>query len=111
MAQNHAQSGQVISVLPLGGQLNAAKTTAILKAEQLEVVRLVLPAGKEWTEHKAPGEITVQCIEGSIEFRTPGVLQVLEPGDFIFLRSGEPHALRAVVDASALLTMCIAVPH
>lgn len=111
MAQNHAQSGQVISVLPLGGQLNAAKTTAILKAEQLEVVRLVLPAGKEWTEHKAPGEITVQCIEGSIEFRTPGVLQVLEPGDFIFLRSGETHALRAVVDASALLTMSIAVPH
>lgn len=111
MAQNHAQSGQVISVLPLGGQLNAAKTTAILKAEQLEVVRLVLPAGKEWTEHKAPGEITVQCIEGSIEFRTPGVLQVLEPGDFIFLRRGEPHALRALVDASALLTMSIAVPH
>ncbi|WP_114968893.1 cupin domain-containing protein [Rhodoferax ferrireducens] len=110
MAQNHAQSGQVVSVLPLGAQLNAAKTTAILKAEQLEVVRLVLPAGKEWTEHKAPGEITVQCIEGSIEFRTADVLQVLLPGDFIFLRSEEPHALRALVDSSALLTMCIAVP-
>lgn len=111
MAQNHAQSGQVVSVLPLKEKLQEAKTTAILKATQLEVARLVLPAGKEWTEHKAPGEITVQCIEGRIEFRTAGALQVLEPGDFIFLRSEEPHALRAIVDSSALLTMCIAVPH
>jgi quercetin dioxygenase-like cupin family protein len=109
MAQNHAQSGQVVSVLPLGEGLNAAKTTAILKADQLEVVRLVLPAGKEWTEHRTPGEITVQCIEGRIELGTSGALLVLEPGDFIFLRREEPHSLRATVDSSALLTLCITV--
>jgi quercetin dioxygenase-like cupin family protein len=111
MALNHAQSGQVVSVLPLGEQLAGAQTAAILKAEQLEVVRLVLPAGKAWTEHKAPGEITLQCIEGCIEFRTADAVQVLNPGDFIFLRSEEPHALRAIEDSSALLTLCIAGPH
>lgn len=111
MAQKHAQSGQIISVLPLGEQLSGAKTIAVFKAEQLEVVRLVLPAGKEWMEHKTPGEITVQCIEGSIEFRTLGALQVLEPGDFIHLRSEESHSLRAIIDSSALLTLCIVVQH
>jgi len=111
MAQKHAQSGQVVSVHPLGELVSSAKTTAILKAEQLEVARIVLPAGKEFTEHKAPGEITVHCIEGRIEFRTPGALQVLGPGDLIHLRREEPHALRAITDSSALLTLCIAARH
>jgi quercetin dioxygenase-like cupin family protein len=33
---------------------------------------------------------------------------VLEAGDFIHPRRGEPHALEALVDSSALLTLCIA---
>ena len=111
MAQRHAQSGQVVSVLPLGDRLNGVRTTALLKAEQLEVVRIVLPAGHGLPEHKTPGEITVQCIEGRIEFRTPGRLQVLEPGDFIHLRREEPHSLQALLDSSALVTICIGPPH
>lgn len=107
MAQVHAQSGQVVSILPLGVQLSEARTTALLKSEQLEIIRIVLLAGKEMREHKSPGEITVQCIEGRIEFRTPEGLQVLEGGDFIHLRRHEPHALRAIVDSSALVIMCI----
>ncbi len=105
MAQTHARSGQVVSVLPLGDQLGSAKTTALLKAEQLEVIRVVLLAGKEMREHKTPGEITVQCIEGRIEFRTPDAVQVLAPGDFLHLVREEPHSLRAITDASALLTI------
>jgi len=31
----------------------------------------VLPSGKAMREHKVAGEITVQCIEGLIEFTTP----------------------------------------
>jgi quercetin dioxygenase-like cupin family protein len=105
MAQIHTQSGQVVSVLPLGDQLHNARTTAILKAEQLEIVRVVLLAGNEMKEHKAPGEITVQCIEGRMELRTPGASRILEPGDLIHLLSQEPHALRAITDTSALVTM------
>ncbi|MBI3533241.1 MAG: cupin domain-containing protein [Burkholderiales bacterium] len=108
MAQQHVQSGEVVSVLPLGAQLASAKTMALLKAEQLEVVRIVLRAGMALHEHSAPGEITVQCIEGRIEFDTPQGLQLLEAGDFIHLRRNEPHALRALVDSSALVTICVA---
>jgi quercetin dioxygenase-like cupin family protein len=105
MAQPHAQFGQVVSVLPLGEALASAKTTAILKAEQLEVVRVVLLAGKEMREHSTPGEITVQGIEGRIEFKTSAGVQVLGPGDFMLLARGEPHSLRALSDASALVTI------
>jgi len=49
----------------------------------------------------------VQCLEGRIEFTLPGAVHVMEAGDFIHLRGGEPHALRAVQDASALVTICL----
>ena len=111
MAQPHVQSGQIVSVLALGDQLVNAKTTALLKAEQLEVMRVVLPVGKTMREHKAPGESTVQCIEGRIEIQTLAALQVLGPGDFVYLRAGEPHSLRALSDASALVTMCLVARH
>ena len=107
MAQPHAASGQVVSVLPLGDQLSGARTTALLKAEQLEVVRIVLHAGKGLREHSAPGEITVQCLEGEVEFRTPEAVHTLGAGDFIHLRRGHPHSLTALSDASLLVTICL----
>ncbi len=105
MAQTHVASGQKVSVLPLGGDLHSAKTSALLKSTQLEVVRLVLRAGRGLPEHRFPGEITVLCIEGHIAFTTPAQTCVLEPGDFIHLQADEPHALEAMSDASALVTM------
>jgi quercetin dioxygenase-like cupin family protein len=107
MAQPHAASGQVVSVRPLGAALAEGKTAAILKAGQLELIRIVLPAGKSLREHSAPGEITVQCIEGRIAFTTPAATHELTPGDLIHLRANEPHALTALQDATALLTICL----
>jgi quercetin dioxygenase-like cupin family protein len=105
MAQAHTGSGQLVSVVPLGDRLRANKTTAILKAEQLEIVRIVLLEGKGLVEHAAPGEIGVQCIEGCIDFTVAGTVQRMRAGDLIHLRAGEPHALMAVEDSSALLTI------
>jgi quercetin dioxygenase-like cupin family protein len=110
MAQTHARPGQVVSVRPLGNRLGCFRTTAILKADQLEVVHIVLGAGKQLREHSTPGAITVQCIEGRIAFPTPEASHVLEAGDFIHLRRDELHALEAIVDSSALLTLCIPKP-
>jgi quercetin dioxygenase-like cupin family protein len=105
MAKAHAESGQLVSVLPLGEHLRNSKTTAVLKAGQLEIVRLVLLAGKGLVEHAAPGEISVQCIEGCIDFTIPGAVRRMRAGDLIHLRAGEPHALMALEDSSALLTI------
>lgn len=107
MAQMHAKSGDVTCVAPLGPLLAEAKTTAIIKAEQLEVVRLVLHAGKALHEHQAPGEITVLCIEGSVEFSTPEKSVILNKDDFLHLGAKVPHALKAVTDCSILVTICL----
>ena len=46
MALPHAQSCEVVSLRPLGPRLHDTPTSALIKAGQLEVIRVVLPAGK-----------------------------------------------------------------
>lgn len=108
MAQPHARSGQVVSLTPLAQRLTTERTTAILKAEQLELVRLVLAQGKTFPEHQVQGEITVLCLEGRLAFSNPEGTVELGPMDLIHLQRGVPHALTALVDSSALLTICLA---
>jgi quercetin dioxygenase-like cupin family protein len=110
MATTRTASGEVVSVAPLGPKLASSRTAALLKARQLEIVRLVLLAGKSLPEHSAPGEITVVCIEGSVQFSTPADVQPMHAGDFIHLDAGVPHALTATADSSLLVTICLAPP-
>ena len=110
MAQNHAASGDIIDLQPLGPAIAGSVTTALIKSRQLELVRIVLPAGKTLRQHQVPGEITVLCIEGEIEFTTLAGKHLLQPGQLIHLAASAPHDLRALADATALLTICLAAP-
>ena len=83
-----------------------ARSVAILRSEQLELIRVVLRAGHEIPKHQVDGEITFLCIEGRFQFGTGNGDFQLDPGDLIHLTRGEPHWVRAVHDASALLTIC-----
>lgn len=107
MAQPHACSGDVVDVKALGDTLGQHVTHALIKSTQLELVRLVLPAGKALREHRVAGEITVLCLEGVIEIHANGSDRRLAAGQLIHLVAGELHAVRAVTDASALLTICL----
>ncbi len=105
MAIEHAASGSVTSMRPLGADLRSTSTHTILKAEQLELIRIVLLAGKEMREHKVPGEITLQCIEGCVELRALEKTLTLKTGDLVHLQGNGLHALAAIEDSSMLLTI------
>ncbi len=107
MAVPHAKSGEVIDVRPLGSALPRATTTTLVKTEVLEVIRLVIPAGKHISEHRAPGEITVQCLEGRVSFKAGDETRDLEAGQLLYLSSGEPHSLSGIEDSSVLLTILL----
>jgi hypothetical protein len=50
MSIQHVKSGEVVQ-LPLGPALGSAKTTTLVKTSNLELIRLVLPAGKDIPLH------------------------------------------------------------
>lgn len=107
MALPHAQPGQAIDVRPLGGALSGTTSAALFKSDDLEVIRLVLPAGKSLPPHKVAGEITVQCIEGRIDVGAEGRSHVLAAGELLYLRGGVMHGVLALEDASALVTIAL----
>ncbi len=85
----------------------SAQTQTLVRAEQVEVIRLVVPAGKEIEEHRAKGEIVVQCLEGQVAFTVYGKEQTLEAGKLLYLPTGEPHSVKGIEDASLLLTILL----
>lgn len=109
MAMQHALQGELIDVRPLGEALRNSKSITLMRTDHLEVVRLVLPSGKKIPEHRAPGEITVQCLEGAINFGSVGKTIPMRAGDMLFLLAGEPHWLEATENASLLVTLYL--PH
>lgn len=103
MAIPHASPGELFDVGPLGSALADAKTRTLLKTDDMEVLRLVLPAGKTIAEHKVPGEITVQCLEGRVQFTAMGKTVELTTGKMLYLTVAQTHALHALEDSSLLV--------
>ena len=109
MAIHHALSGELISVRPLAGAITNARTATLYKTQRLEVFRLVLLAGKEIPEHEVVGELTVHCLEGIVQFSIGTTRDVMRAGDLKCLAGGIPHSLRAIEDASILVTLLLHV--
>jgi quercetin dioxygenase-like cupin family protein len=107
MAIPHAHPAQAVDVSPLGNGIKTSKSVALFKAADLEVMRLVLAAGKSLPPHKVPGDITVHCLEGRIDVVTSGQSHVLGPGQLLYVPGQVEHAVSALDDASALVTVAL----
>ena len=101
MALPHAQPGVPVEVQPHGVLLGNQKTCALFKSESLEVIRLVLMAGKHLPAHQAPGEMTIQCLQGRLIVSVGDNRQTLAAGQLLFLPAGTMHAVEAELDSSA----------
>lgn len=103
----HAASGEMLDVRPLGAGFHEKASTTLVRASHLEVFRMALPAGKATPEHKAAGAITIQCLEGVVELEAHGRKQLFQPGSLVYLADAEPHAVKALEDASLLITVLL----
>ncbi len=110
MALTHAEPGSLIDVRPLAERLPATKSHAMLKTASLELMRVVLMAGKSLPPHSVPGEITVLCIEGRAWLRAGTGDHLLSAGDLVLLPGGDRHSVEAVDDSSLLVTVLLPQP-
>src|SRR5271166_3851749 len=107
MAIPHAKPGEIVNVRPLRAALASSRTTALVRAKDVIVIRLMVPAGKAISVHHAKGEIVVHCLEGRVAFTAFGKTQTLEVGQLLYLPTGEPHTFKGIEDASLLLTILL----
>jgi quercetin dioxygenase-like cupin family protein len=104
MALKHVEPGEVAHLHPLGAALASSTTSALMKSERFEAVRLIIPAGTTIPTHKVQGFITLLCLDGHSVLGIDREME-LRPGDWTYLERGTPHSLRAVEDSALLLTI------
>ncbi len=80
-------------------------TAVLLKTDSLRVVFRSLCKGNSLSTHKAAGDITVQVLDGRIEFAVGDRTLSLEKGQVLALKAGTPHSLTAPQPASILITL------
>ncbi len=113
MALHHAASGELMDVRPLGPALRETISTTLVRVDDLEVFRLVLPKGSRVPDKKSPrdfqlrGDSTIQCLEGSVELMVGGRVQTMRVGNMMYLAAGENHSLLALDDSAVLVTMLL----
>jgi len=68
---------------------------------------MILLAGDAMQTHKVVDEITVQCLDGSVDFSMRGTHLLMRTGDLKCLAGGEEHALKPVEDCSVLVPILL----
>lgn len=105
MPQYHPAPGELIDVRPLGDKLVDAASIALARTDDFEVMRLVMPKGKSIQEHSVPAELTLHCLEGSVDVLALDRTQSLQAGQMLYLHGNTPYALSAREDSSVLMTV------
>ncbi len=109
MALTHTLPGQAVDIaapVPPG----TFSATALFKSRDLEVIRLLIPAGKGMPPHRVPGEITLQCVAGRVEIGMDDSTARLEPGQLLYLAGDAMHSVLAITDTCALVTIALVAP-
>ncbi len=106
-AESPAKPGKTVNVRPLGTALAATKTKTLAMTDDMEIIRLIVPAGKVIPEHQGKGTVIVHCLEGQVALTAFGQTQNLQAGELLYLPAGEGHSIKGLRDASLLLTILL----
>ena len=82
-------------------------SVTIFKSETMRIVLMGLHENAELKPHKANGVISVQVLEGKVEFGTESQTTVLEKGQMIALHENIMHRVLALKDSFFLLTLAM----
>ena len=84
---------------------NDRNAMTVYKTDGMRIVLVALHEDAVMARHTADGIISVQILEGKINFITDGKSVELEKGHMIALHKGEPHSVAAIKESVFLLTL------
>ncbi|MFC2157276.1 cupin domain-containing protein [Acidobacteriota bacterium] len=98
--------GEKVSVLDLvNTQEGAVISREIIKKKTGTVTLFAFDAGQGLSEHTAPFDAMVYCLDGSVEVTIAGDPITLETGEMVIMPANKPHSLKAVTQFKMMLVM------
>lgn len=82
-------------------------SVTLFKSDKMRIVLIGLHENAELKPHKANGVISVQVLEGRIEFATEQQTTQLEKGQMIALQENITHSVKALTEGFFLLTLAM----
>ena len=107
MALHHASSGEVVNLAPLGDNFQEARTSALVKTDSFEAIRLVIPAGGQMPPHQVAQKFTLHCLEGRVRIGLPNGSVELAANQWVYFDEDVVHSVEGLEDASLLLTIML----
>lgn len=77
----------------------------LMETDFTKEIRIVFKQNQQMKEHQTPFPITVEIVDGKIDFGVNGDIHKLKKGDLISLSGNVPHNLSAIVDSIVRLTL------
>lgn len=84
---------------------SGVKAVKMLETTASKEIKITMQNGSLMQKHKAPGEIIVQVLKGSVNFKTNDDEIVLNEFDLITLKPNIEHSLLALKDSIIRLTL------
>ena len=86
-------------------QTNDRNAITVFKTNGLRIVLIALHEEAVMQDHATDGIISVQVLEGQINFSTDKESKILKQGEMIALHSGLSHSVKAIKESVFLLTL------
>lgn len=111
MAIPHAVPGVPVDLQFQNEIPSEAMTTALVKNNEFEAIRLVIPKNHEvCRNHQVKGPLTILCLAGQIALTVDGETRPVRAGHWLFLPGGVAHSISGVEDSLILLTIMFSPP-
>lgn len=88
-------------------QESSINSITVFKSDLMRIVLIGLHKNGELKTHTAPGQISVQCLEGNIVFTAEAQSVDLQKGQMISLHPRIPHSVVAKEESFFLLTIAM----
>lgn len=108
MAEPNPNLEPMALVQPIAATEETSRKIRLVKTPQVEILQLIVPAGRDVPTHQAQGDVVVHCLEGRVAMIALGQSYELKSGQLLHLSLDDQFSIRGIENASVLVTLIAA---